>query len=574
MPTRVKEVQERLKETFHLPVNKDVVVREFSVGPDQWPAVAVFIDGMASTLIVNESILEPLMVLTADDLFGSQAAVDGAAQARAGAAPPAQGRESFGRPAQFGDKPPLRPLPDRMDRVVQTLLPSNQVSVVDTWSGAVDGILTGSTAVFVEGTERAVIAESKGWEHRSVSLPQTESVVKGPHQAFTESFRANTALIRALLRSADLVTEMMSVGRLGKTDVAIMYMHGLTNERLVAEVKRRIEAVDVDYLADSGTLQQFIEDDPRVWLPQSLSTERPDRVAQMLTEGYVAILVGQSTFVLVVPVVFWTLMQSAEDAYVRYPFGSFLRGIRWVALAAALLVPSLYLAVTNYHPEMIPTDLMMAIAGSREQVPFPAIVEILIMEFAIELIREAGIRIPSIIGPTIGIVGALIIGQAAVQAGIVSPLLVIVIAVTALASFSIPTYNLQFGVRIMRFVFLLVAAMFGFYGLALAIVAMIARLSVQKSFGVPLFAPVAPKMDSAPDVFARGPAYAMNQRPLFLYTQKSWRQQPYTRPWSALSARRQNTIRTREQRQDSNSFSPPGRAGRNGGGNNGGRSSE
>lgn len=523
IPFAMSAVHARLKQTFHLSVNKDIVVREFTVGVRQkWNAIAVFIDGMASTGVINTHILEPLMVLADEDDSGESDTHDHLSGERGEGLVPS--------------------LQHRMETVVRTLLPSNQISVMNQWEEVTNGILTGSTAVFVEGTERAVIAETKGWEHRSVSRPQVENVVKGPNQAFTENFRTNTALVRSLLRSNDLITEMLSVGRLGKTDVAVMYMHGLTNKRLVAEVKRRIQVIDIDYLADVGTLQQFIEDNPRVWLPQSLSTERPDRVAQMLTDGHVAIFVGQSSFVLMVPMVFWTLMQSAEDSYLRWPFGAYLRMIRWVAVFAALLTPALYVSVTNYHPEMIPTDLMMAIAGSREQVPFPVIVEILMMELAIELIREAGIRIPSVIGPTIGIVGALIIGQAAVQAGIVSPLLVIVIALTALASFTIPTYNLQFGVRIMRFVFLMVSAMFGFYGMTLVIVAMIARLSVQKSFGVPLFAPVAPKVDSARDALTRGPAYVMNKRPLFLYPQKIWKQDPYNRPWSGTAQRSQSRI--------------------------------
>ncbi len=209
-----------------------------------------------------------------------------------------------------------------------------------------------------------------------------------------------------------------------------------------------------------------------------------------------------------------------------------------VLVLTALLMPAVYVAMTNYHPEMIPTDLLLALAGSREQVPFPVIVEVLLMEFAIELIREAGIRIPSVIGPTIGIVGALIIGQAAVQAGIVSPLLVIVVAVTALASFSIPNYTLGFAVRTFRFIFLLVGALFGFYGITLVFCVLLARLSVQKSFGVPLFAPVTPSMNSSLDVLQRGPAFTMNQRPSFLRTRDEWRQQPYTRSWSSSSKRR------------------------------------
>jgi spore germination protein KA len=507
------EVKRTLEAIFHLPDNKDIYIREFHVGVEHaWRALAVFVDGMADKTIINNFILEPLMLLS-----------------------------------RMLDEAP----PRRMKIVSNTLLPGNQAVEEGKWEAITAGILAGSTAVFVEGCDTALVVETKGWEHRTVGLTQTESVVRGPHDAFTESFRANTALVRSRLRAKDLVTEMLSVGNLGKTDVAVMHVKGLTNPRLVQEVKRRILAIDVDYLADSGELQQYIEDNPYTMVPQVFATERPDRIAHMLTEGHVAIFVGNSPYVLATPVVFWMLVQSPEDAYLRYPFGSFLRLIRWIAVFIALLLPSMYVSITNYHPEMIPTDLMLAIAGSRENVPFPVIVEILFMEFAIELIREAGIRIPSQIGPTIGIVGALIIGQAAVQAGLVSPILVIVIAVTALASFTVPNYNLAFGIRVLRFAFLLGAALFGFYGLTLLFCAVLVRIAVQKSFGVPLLSPVAPSMDTSPDVLMRGPVFTMNERPSFLHTLKNWRQQPVTRPWSASTEKIARRKTGKDRRDDS-----------------------
>lgn len=504
VPAEIGAVRKAIEQLFHADVNKDIVIRDFIIQAESreateggltkpWRALAVFIDGMVDKMTINTHILQPLMLLTA-----------------------------------IADEPVER----RLQTVSEALLPGNQVTKFEDWKDVVPGILSGCTAVFVDGSPGALIVETRGWEHRTVGLAQTETVVRGPHEGFTESFRANTGLVRAQLRCKDLITEMMRVGRLAPTDVAVMYIKGVVNPKLVDEVKRRIQAIDVDYLPDSGLLEQFIEDNPRLVVPTTLTTERPDRIAHMLMEGHVAIFVGNSPFAIAVPVVFWQLVHSPEDAYLRFPFGSFLRLLRWLALSLALLTPALYVSITNYHPEMIPTDLMLAIAGSREQVPFPVITEILMMEFSIELIREAGIRIPSVIGPTIGIVGALIIGQAAVQAGIVSPLLVIVIAVTALASFAIPNYNLAFGVRTMRFVFLTAAAVFGFYGLTLALCWAAARLAVQKSFGVPMLSPVAPRMDTSKDVFLRGPAYVMNQRPVYLQTQQSWREQPATRPWS------------------------------------------
>jgi spore germination protein KA len=497
IPTDIRRTKAELEHTFNLPVNKDVYVREFTVGTEtHWPAVLVFIDGMADKNIINTHILQPLMILT-----------------------------------RFVEEDIHR----RMKAIAETLLPGNQAQLTHKWSEAISGVLAGSTVVFVDGCDAALIVETKGWEHRSVGLAQTEVVVRGPHDAFTESFRANTGLVRAQFRSEKLVTEMMSVGKLAKTDIAVMYVKDVTNRALVEEVKKRIKQIDVDYLADSGILEQFLEDNPYTLVPQLMSTERPDRVAHALMEGQVAIFVGHSPFALIVPAVLWSMVHTPEDAYLRYPFGACLRALRWLSLCIALFLPAFYVAVTNFHPEMIPTDLMLAIAGSREQVPFPVVVEVLLMEFSIELIREAGIRIPSVIGPTIGIVGALIIGQAAVQAGIVSPLLVIVVALTALATFTVPNYNLSMGIRVLRFVFLVVAAMFGFFGMALLIAVLIAKLAIQKSFGVPLLAPVAPSMDAGPDVLLRGPVFAMNQRATHLQPQKSWAQQPTTRPWSKIT---------------------------------------
>ncbi|WP_243835125.1 spore germination protein [Alicyclobacillus sacchari] len=493
----IDEMKRRLERFFHLPQNKDIVIREFRVGVESkspWRGMAVFVDGLSDKNVINSAILEPLMILT-----------------------------------HVSEENPRRTL----EYVVEKLLPGNQSQIVDKWSEAVANILTGSTVLFLDRCNGALVIETKGWEHRSVSTPQTENVVRGSQDAFTENFRANTGLVRARLRTEHLVTEIHTVGNLARTDVAIMYIHGVTNPKLVREVRRRISQIDVDFILDSGMLEQFIEDRPSMLIPQVMATERPDRVAASLAEGYVALFVGNSTYCLIVPVVLWSLVHSSEDSNIRFLPGTFMRLIRWIALLTALLLPGLYVAVTNYHSEMLPTDLMLAIAGSREQVPFPVVVEVLLMEFAIELIREAGIRIPSVIGPTIGIVGALIIGQSAVQAGIVSPLLVIVVATTALASFTVPNYELSMGIRIMRFAFLIAGAVLGFYGIAILFVVYVVRLTMLKSFGVPILSPIAPSSGASRDVLLRGPLWSMNKRPSFLYPLRSWRQKPMSRPWSA-----------------------------------------
>ncbi|WP_018132682.1 spore germination protein [Effusibacillus pohliae] len=493
---------------FHLPQNADVIIRDFTISrEDPIKAFAVFMEGLADKEIINSHILEPLMLLSSI--------------------------------------PPDTGVKNRLQTVKEKLLPGNQVMEYDKWEDVTKNILAGSTAVFIDGAEKALIVESKGWEHRSVAETTGESVVRGPHDAFTENLRTNTGLVRSRLRTERLITEMMQVGELASTDIAVMYVNGIANPRLVHEVKRRIKAVKVAFLQDSGVLEQFIEDPPRGLIPRMLSTERPDRVAAALAEGYVAVFVGQSPFVLIMPAMIWSLLHTAEDAYIRAPFGSMIRVIRFAAFLTALLLPALYIAVTNYHPEMIPTDLMLAIAAARERVPFPAVVELLLMELAIELIREAGIRIPNVIGPTIGIVGALILGQAAVQAGIVSPLLVIVVAVTALSSFTLPNYNVGFAIRTLRFVFLVLAGTWGFYGIILGLMVLLMHWACLKSFGVPMLSPVAPYKSSSPDVILRGPVYAQEIRPAPLYPQDRRRQRDVTRPWDP-------TVRKRQQAETGN----------------------
>lgn len=503
----------RIKQIFSLPTNADVIIRDFTISPSRRAdegkqpdegkqqiqgkqaikAFAVFMEGMSDKEIINSHVLQPLMILSS--------------------------------------LPPDDQIEDRLQTIKEKLLPGNQVMEYDKWEDVRKNILSGSTAVFIDGAEKALIVETKGWEQRGVGETKTETVVRGPHDAFTENLRSNTGLVRARIRTERLITEMMQVGELAATDIAVMYVKGIVNPRLVQEVKRRIKAVKVDFLQDSGILEQFIEDPPKGLIPRMLATERPDRVASALSEGFVAVFVGQSPYVLILPTVIWSLIHTAEDAYLRYPFGSLIRIIRFFALLAALLLPSIYIAITNYHPEMIPTDLMLAIAAARERVPFPVVLEVLLMELSLELIREAGIRIPNVIGPTIGIVGALILGQAAVQAGIISPLLVIVVAVTALSAFTMPNYNFGFAIRSLRFLFILLAAMWGFYGITLGILVLLMHFATLKSFGVPMLSPVTPHKPASPDIILRGTVFSQELRPGSLYPLDRKRQRHFTRPW-------------------------------------------
>ncbi|MEW6523796.1 MAG: spore germination protein [Bacillota bacterium] len=494
LATSLAANRRRLETVFNIPPNADVVIRPFDIGTrPPLKAMAVFMEGLAKRDVINDAVLTSLM--------------------------------------QFAHLDPMPPDRTRlMEDIALRWLPGNEVRVLGELPAVVKEIVLGATAVLVEGSDRALIVETKGWDYRSVEEPQSEMLVRGPHEGFVENFRTNTGLIRKILRTERLVTEMTTVGRIGRSLLAIMYVDGLANPKLIEEVRRRIQAIEVDYVAESGILEQLIEDYPLAFMPSVLATQRPDRVAAFLSEGHVAILLDNSPFALVVPTTFFTLLHSPEDHYLRWPYGAFMRVIRVGAFFIAILLPALYVAVSNYHQEMIPTDLMLSMAGARELVPFPTVVEVLLMEGAFELIREAGLRVPTVIGPTIGIVGALILGQAAVQAGIISPLLVIVVALTALGSFGIPDYGLQFGVRLSRFLFILAGAVLGFLGISAGLVLLALHLTSLKSFGVPVASPRAPYRRSQ-DVILRGWVYRDEKRPEHLRTLESTRQSELTRPW-------------------------------------------
>jgi spore germination protein KA len=279
-------------------------------------------------------------------------------------------------------------------------------------------------------------------------------------------------------------------------------------------------------------LQLLMMDQPILPYPQALSTERPDRVAAALAEGRLAILVDGSPFAIVAPISFFTLLHSSEDFSLPWIAGSFARILRLLGGLINVLLPAMYLAISYFHQEALPTDLILAIGAAREKVPFPAFVEIAAMEFAFELLREGGIRIPGLLGSTIGIVGAIILGQAAVSASIVSPITVVIIAVTGLASFSIPDYSLSFAIRLTRFVFELLAAMLGLIGVAGGIITIIVLLCSMKSLGVPYMAPIAPKTRYGYDVIVRGPNASQELRPDELSPQDIRRQPTVSLKWS------------------------------------------
>jgi spore germination protein KA len=485
--------RKQLESIFEIPLNKDIIIRDFKIAGMDRDALIIFIDGLTDRNTQNLAILGPLMLLRASEL---------------------------------ADRDPATV-------AYEKLIPGNQVELSNKVTDAVNAILDGSSVLLIDKSDQALIIETKGWEHRGINKPTNEPVVRGPQEAFNETFRASTASVRRYIKDPKLVTEIFRVGIRSNTLTAVMYIKDIANPSLVEEVKYRIESISrtTDYIGETGALEEFIEDHPKSILPQMLSTERPDRLAAHLREGYVGIIMANSPYSLVIPTTFTIFLHAAEDYYLRWPFGNFLRLIRAGSIFLALLLPSFYIAVINYHQEMIPTDLLLAMTAAREVVPFPAIVEILFMEFSFELIREAGVRVPNIIGPTIGIVGALILGQAAVAASVVSPVLIIIIAITALASFVVPNYNASFTIRLLRFIFIILAGSLGFFGIAFGIYLMALHTANLTSFGVPFLTPIAPYRPKNKDRVIRPRGYAQPHRPVYLRPLDAIRQAGSTRPW-------------------------------------------
>jgi len=393
----------------------------------------------------------------------------------------------------------------------------------------ITAILTGDTLLLVDGIGEGLIVGTRGWDMRSVAEPATETVVRGPRDGFTENIRTNTAIMRRRIRDPNLRIEGMQVGVRSKTDINIAYIKDIAKEGLVEEVKARLSRIKIDAILESGYIEELIEDSPRSIFVTIQSTERPDKVAAAILEGRVAVFVDNTPFVLVMPTFFWEYVQAADDYYSRYWVGSFFRQVRYICFVLSLTLSPIYVMLVSFHHEMIPTELALTIASGRAVVPFPVLLEALLMEIAFELMREAGLRMPKPIGQAVSIVGSLIIGQAAVQAGLVSPFMVIVVAVTGIASFAIPNYPASFSIRLVRFPLIVAAGTFGLLGFAVFLFGFMIHALSLRSFGEPYLAPAAPfRPQDQKDLLARMPWWSYEKRPSMAKDER--RQPPNTKP--------------------------------------------
>ncbi|MGZ7441196.1 spore germination protein [Paenibacillus sp. TH7-28] len=389
----------------------------------------------------------------------------------------------------------------------------------------ISAILSGSAAIVIDGAQGAIVASIPGGPRRSVEEPSTQTVIRGPKEGFTEELSTNMALLRRKIRSPALRFESRTVGTYTQTKVVVAYIAGVANPAVLQEVFNRLDAIHTDSILESGYIEEFIQDTTFTPFPTIMNTERPDAAAGSLLEGQVVILVDGSPFVLICPVTFFKFFLSSEDYYQRYDISSFLRGIRLLAFLVAMLLPSIYIAVTTFHPEMLPTTLLISLAAQREGTPLPALLEALLMEITFEVIREAGVRMPRVVGSAISIVGALVLGQAAVQAGLVSAAMVIIVSFTAISNFVIPTFGMSSAVRLIRFGLMILAGTFGLYGILAGLIPILLHLVSLSSFGVPYLLPVAPlSFSNMKDVFIRAPWPKMKKRPAYINEDNKTRQ--------------------------------------------------
>lgn len=481
----LNENAKQIEQVFSYPTNKDFIRREVYISSLHLNAIAYYVSGLCDPKEIEEIVLRPLLQ--------KEVKLD-----------------------------PQVNIIEGIERFITT----KSIEIVKEKKACIDKLNNGMTALFVEGQNQALMFETTMFQHRQISVPQNEVVLRGPNEGFVESLSINKSLIRKQLKDEKLVTENINIGNRVADTFAMMYISNLANMEVVNKVKERVKSIKTDNTLNLSMLEQLLEERPYSLVPSILNTERPDRAASYLLEGHVVLLADNSPDCLVVPVTFWSFFHSPEDTSLRWAYGNFIRLIRLVALFLAVTVPAFYIAATNYHIEMIPTDLALAIAAKRELVPFPALIEVLIMDVAFEILREAGIRVPSPMGPTIGIVGALILGQAAVAANIISPIMVIVVSITGLASFAIPDISFTYMVRISRFIFLACAAVAGLLGIAICLTVVISYLVSLDSFGIPFLSPMAPSTKSSRDLIFRRTIAKDILRPTNIRPQDNVRKKP------------------------------------------------
>lgn len=475
---------QRIRE--ELSKSSDIVFREFSLrAKKEIPCVLGVVDGLVDKHLLDEYLLRVLMVDLVNDPYFKEITINNV-----------------------------------HDSLIKLLTPTNEIKKISLMGEAIDAILSGDAVLFIGETQEALVIGARGWQSRGITEPATETSIRGPKEGFNETLRTNTSLLRRKIKHPSLHLVSMKIGDLTKTDVVIAYVEKLASPDIVSEVLKRLSRIKTDALVSGDILEEYIEDFPYTPFPQVYHTERPDIVASDLLQGRVALMIDGTPTALVVPYTLAGFMQVNEDYYERAPIVILIRFVRYIGALIAAVAPSLYIAVTTFHQEILPTSMALSIAAGREGVPFPALIEALLMTLTLEILQEAGLRLPKPIGQTIGIVGALIIGDAAVKASLVSPIMVIIIGITAVSSYAIPAYDLAIAIRLVRFPLIILAGTMGFFGLGIGFYGGLIHLLGLRSFGVPYMSPIAPLRIRAflQDTLVRAPWWAMKRRPELIDT--------------------------------------------------------
>ncbi|BBH19127.1 spore germination protein [Paenibacillus baekrokdamisoli] len=487
-PPLSTDLNENLQVLYAIYANcTDVVIHNFLIA-GKTKAVLIYIEGLSNIDLIDQHVLTPLMQETA---------------------------------AEQGN----------MNMILQTKISVSSRKEVKTVLYVIGQISNGNPVLLIDQEQQGIALGLAKWEKRGIEEPVAEAVVRGPREGFTETLAVNTSLLRRKIKSPMLKMKSMKIGLYSQTQVVIAYIEGIADYTLIEEITSRLQRIDIDGVLESAYLEELIEDNPYSPFPQLLTSERPDVATANLLEGRVVILVDGTPFILIAPTTLFSLLQSPEDYYQRFVVGTAIRWLRYFFFGVALLVPSAYVAILTYHQEMVPTTLLLSIAKSREEIPFPALVEALLMEITFEALREAGARIPKQIGAAVSIVGALVIGQAATSAGLVSAPMVMVVAITGTASFMIPRYTAGIALRLLRFPIMILAGMLGLLGLMLGVIMIVVHLCTLRSFGVPYLSPLAPmKGRDMKDVLIRAPLWMLNTRPHLSGDGNKYRQSPGQKP--------------------------------------------
>ena len=467
------------------PTNADVLIRRFQSGAFESAVIAI--DGMVNTQLVDENILKPCMDL-----------------------PETTGGEE-----------------KREDRVA--FLMGHAVSILpmkmkDNIDEILSDVLGGQCALISEGCATACVMDTRGFEKRTIGKPEVEHVVLGPHESFSESIRTNITLLRRIVQREELITEFVSAGGKMKTRCALLYLRGTAEEEMVERIRARIEGCTADFALSSGEVEQLIEAHPLALIPQCVRTERPDRAASFLAEGQVVVLTDGSPAALGAPATLFHQLHTPDDASMRWQYGTFLRVVRLIGMLIHVFLPGLYLSVLRFHQELLSPMLLTSVYETSSRVPIPVYLEALLMTLAFDLINEAGLRAPGAMGNALGIVSGLILGQSAVSADIVSPLLLIVVAASGLGGFCVPGYAMSIGLKIVQLMFLTAGAAGGLFAMCLLLLCLLCALCAMRSVGSPLTAPLAPARRANPDILLRLPMKYQKARAFFAKSERKTQQ--------------------------------------------------